>query len=70
MAMNVAQLRGFLATMPDDTLIVLSGDGFGNDFSPLDEATVDQYVAENTWSGELTDDKDDGVPAIVLWPVN
>lgn len=34
-ALTVKELRKILADIPDDTLVVLSGDSEGNEFSPL-----------------------------------
>lgn len=67
-------------------IVILQKDGEGNGFSPLrdidDNAT---YAADNTWSGDvgvqtLTDDlrrrgfteedQNDGVPCLVLYPIN
>lgn len=53
--MTVGELIAALQDVPPDTLIVMSEDGEGNGFSPLD--TVDTgssaYTAESTWSGEV-----------------
>ncbi len=67
-------------------LVVLAKDSEGNGFSPLADHWACAYRASTTWYGDagfetLTkkdrdqgyDDDDlitDGVPALVLWPVN
>lgn len=86
--MTLAELRAALDALdlPDDTIVVLSKDGEGNRFSPLDEAEHAMYAAETTWSGDryLTEEErqaqddpdeyseapDDAVHALFLWPVN
>ena len=73
---TAGQLRVWLTDIPDDTPIVMSKDGEGNDFSPLAEAEPNRaYRAESTWSGYLADDEDDPEPegaerVVVLWPTN
>lgn len=52
MPLTVATLRAFLATQPDDRLVVLAKDGEGNGYSPLAEAEEAMYLADSTWSGE------------------
>jgi hypothetical protein len=81
--MNVRELREVLVGLDDDTLVVMSKDGEGNRYSPLDGYTPGElYRAESTYSGELVnnegtavddedwDDGSDAVPCVVLWPVN
>ena len=69
-----------------DRLVILSKDAEGNGYSPLAGCEVGAYAAETTWSGQagleaLTDasraqgyrDHDvvtDGVPALILCPIN
>ena len=80
---TVKGLIKLLAGHDQDRIVVLSGDGEGNDFSPLDEAAPAAYRAESSCRGEIGlerltpeledqgyDDEDviDGVPALVLWP--
>lgn len=71
--MNVGQLKGSLAGIPDDTLVVLSRDSEGNRFSPLAEDSWDLYVAESAWSGDVVHPDDaaeypEAVNVVVLWP--
>jgi hypothetical protein len=68
--MTVAELIAKLSALPEDSLVVMSEDSEGNGFSPLAELGADNYAADTSSSGELTDDEDEGVvPAVVLWPV-
>lgn len=77
MTINVGKLKEILAQLNDDDLVVLAKDGEGNGFSPLNDYSVDIYIATSTWSGErhprtartriFTDKKQD---CITLWPVN
>lgn len=70
-SMTVGQLCEALSGMDSDTLVVLSKDGEGNEFSPLSEVGKGRYRADTTWSGELIEGEDDGaVKAVVLWPTN
>jgi hypothetical protein len=75
-ALTVAQLIEKLSELPQDRIVVQSKDAEGNGFSPFSEATLEDYVAESTWAGELIaadedpEDYDDVSPAVVLWPVN
>lgn len=84
--MTVADLIKALASEDPARLVVMAKDGEGNDYSPLSGTSRKSYRADTTWSGEtgleeLTtedirqgyDEEDvisDGVPALVLWPVN
>jgi hypothetical protein len=74
-------VREAFKDVADDTIVIMSKDGEGNSFSPLDTIEHEGWVyqADNTWSGEVIDtnsddyDEDDlegTVPAVVLWPVN
>lgn len=54
MAMTVGELIEALQDVPPETLVVMSKDGEGNEFSPLAEiGTESTYEATSTWSGEL-----------------
>ena len=75
--LRVGDLRRHLEGLSDDVLVVMSKDAEGNNYSPLAEAEAEwTYFPDTTWSGEIheihKDDIrfDDGVPCIVLWPVN
>lgn len=80
--MTVTELIALLQSCPQDSVVICQADGEGNGYSPL--AGIDSdctYHAESTWSGEVhgTEDEDpedayedqpDGVPCVVLFPVN
>lgn len=75
--MKVADLKILLARYPDDFEVILSADGEGNNFSPLDEVVGGMYESANTYSGEfyhenVVEDMDPPYAnnAICLWPVN
>jgi hypothetical protein len=78
--MTVGELRAQLASLPEDMQVVLSKDGEGNGYSPLDQATTGLYEPETTWSGEFREEhikgnhapgEDQSYPqALCLWPVN
>ena len=84
--MTVEELIEHLEKQDPGRIVVMSKDGEGNGFSPLDRFSTHAYEAETTWSGEiglerLTDDLksagyeeedvlENGEPALVLWPVN
>ena len=75
--MTVKQLIEILNTFPQDSLVVMSGDGEGNNFSPLEDIAKYRYVAKTTWRGDIYDttcvdgtNEEKGVPAIVFWPTN
>jgi hypothetical protein len=75
MAMTVGQLKAALTHYSDDTLVVMSKDGEGNEYSPLSEDSEGRYRAENTYSGEMVHPDDyeesDDLPLVCcLWPVN
>jgi hypothetical protein len=77
--MNVGDLRKLLADHPDDTLVVLSKDAEGNNFSPLrrlDDPDEHRYFPSTKYSGDImrTDMAerrgDPGEMVVVLWPTN
>jgi len=86
--MKVKDLKELLTNVPDDTLVVLSRDSEGNNYSPLDDFSHQTYVPDSEWSGEIylqelteefkdigyTDEDmyhgNNGVKAIVMWPIN
>jgi hypothetical protein len=72
--MTVGELKKLLQNVPDERMVILSGDSEGNKFSPLYEVSAEddlRYAADNSWSGELIgEDEGEGTPAIALWPTN
>lgn len=84
--MTVAGLIELLKTQDPNRLVILSSDGDGNSYSPLDGCSTVAYRADTTWSGEtgletLTKEDiargfteedliEDGVPALILHPIN
>ncbi len=77
--MKVKELIALLSELNPKLEVVLSKDGEGNGFSPLDGHDFGRYVPESTWSGEFKSSQhsvEDGgctakqVNAICLWPVN
>lgn len=84
--MKVRKLIELLQTQDPDREVILSKDGEGNSYSPACDFSTGAYAAETTWCGsygleELTEelekqgylDEDvieDGVPCLVLWPIN
>lgn len=82
---TVKEFIEILQQQDQNRVVVMSKDGEGNNFSPFAEIGRSAYKPDSTWSGEvglekLTDelkaegygeeDVVDGVPALVLWPVN
>lgn len=67
-------------------IVIMSKDAEGNNFSPFAHMSAQAYRSDSTWSGEIGleeltpeleehgysegDVMEDGMPAIVLWPVN
>lgn len=70
--MTVSELIAELSKLPGDSLVVMSKDAEGNNYSPFDEVNECHYEAESTWSGECWREDDDEGPfgAVCLWPVN
>jgi len=84
--MTVKELIEQLEKEDPTRLVVMSKDSEGNGFSPGYAVEACSYVADSTWSGEIgleeltdklreagyseEDVKEDGVPALCLWPVN
>lgn len=76
----IEQLHELQGEGHGDSIIVLSKDGEGNDFSPFAELGNYFYKANSTWSGEIcNEDEKEAHPgdfedynqkAIVLWPTN
>ena len=51
--MKISELRTLLQEEDGETLVVLSRDSEGNDFSPLAEVELVIYLATTPWSGEI-----------------
>lgn len=72
--MKVWELKKVLDTISQEAEVVLSCDAEGNHISPLVEVDECYYLAENKWDGSILykeeNDSKEGVPAVVLWPVN
>lgn len=84
--MTVKELIEKLQTEDPDRLVICQKDPEGNGFSPLEDWWTGAYRADTTWSGDagsevLTDELleqgyteediiTDGVPALMLVPVN
>lgn len=73
--MTVNELIKALGKLPPDAMVVMSRDAEGNGFSPLYEAAMGTYLAENEWSGDLihpddAGDYDDLETVVCLWPTN
>ena len=51
--MKVKELKEMLVGMDDDRVVVISSDGEGNSYSPLDGLDDScNYIPDSTWSGE------------------
>lgn len=75
--MTVKELIEKLGELPQDSLVVMSGDGEGTKHSPLSDLSESLYIAQNTWSGDLYDpedldpeDREGSESVICLWPAN
>lgn len=82
--MKIKELIEVLSGLDPETMVVLSSDSEGNQFSPLsDHSPHSQYFTEGSFSGEVYDEQEladwdeseedmdkptGGVPCIVLWP--
>lgn len=79
-AITIKALQALLATLPQETIVVLAKDSEGNDFSPMQAEgghSIGCYVAHRPWHGEFYDETSEdggapegGVPALCLWPTN
>jgi hypothetical protein len=82
---TLGELKQKWADLPDDLVVVQSSDGEGNGMSPFADFSVVRYRPESTWSGEIMDPEstdvdgspyysaetlNEGIPCLVLWPVN
>lgn len=73
--MTIGELIEALSTLPRELPVIIAKDAEGNAHSPLADAVEGFYLADSTYSGEVTygdedEDEPDGVHAIVLRPVN
>ena len=75
--MTVKELIETLKDLPQDLQVVMSKDGEGNNYSPLDSHSVGRYMPDSTWSGDYLsiEDAEEGgfdnaEPVVCLWPVN
>jgi hypothetical protein len=69
--MTVKELKKLLENIHDETIVVMSKDSEGNDYSPLAIVEILYYRGETSWYGEIFETKEEGtVPALVLWPTN
>ena len=77
--MNVKELKALLRNLDDDTLVVLSSDAEGNQYSKLVQVDLMQYDGESVGLNELTpeakaqgyteeDVMENGTHAVVLYP--
>ena len=52
--MTVSELIKKLSGLDPDSIVIMSSDGEGNNYSPLcDSFGYSRYKADTTWSGEL-----------------
>lgn len=83
--MTVKELIELLKLEDPNRLVVMAKDSEGNNFSPMSDMSTYAYDSYNNWSGDiglekLTDelknqgyteeDVVDGIPSLVLWPLN
>lgn len=67
--MNVGDLIDILENYSRETLVIISKDREGNDYSPLDAVDEANYEPDNSWSGTCAFSSPEP-NALVLWPVN
>jgi len=72
--MQVKDLIEKLSLVNPNTIIVMSSDSEGNNYSPLSDLFLGKYEPETAWSGHVYDSREDDVSdledAIVLEPMN
>ncbi len=76
--LTVKDLKAILADIPDDTLVVLSSDSEGNDFSPLCAYSNGTYLfGRKSWqrghffdAGETPPDSRKVREVVALWPLH
>ena len=68
---TVQELIKKLEKLPLQSIVVMSKDSEGNEFSPLVQIEDLYYIPENDWSGEIDyKPSDKSQKCIVLWPTN
>ena len=51
--MKVKELKDLLSSVDENRVVVMSSDGEGNSYSPLEGYTDEMsYIPDSTWSGE------------------
>jgi len=83
--LTVESLIDILRQFNPERVVIIAKDPEGNEYSPLSEVTTAAYVPETSWYGvigleELTEDFEglgytvedvvDGIPCIILDPIN
>lgn len=71
--MTIEQLIKELSKLDGKLQVIQAKDAEGNSFSPLSCISLEEYIPENSWSGELVCDDDVSKVkpnAVVLWPIN
>ena len=69
--MLVKQLKEKLANVKDDCEVILSSDSEGNSYSPLSSIYKAFYEPDNSFSGEITDEKSNtSKNCLVLYPIH
>lgn len=56
MTLTIGDLKELIKDLPDTMQVIMSSDGEGNSFSPLDSHAVGKYTPESTWQGEWWQD--------------
>lgn len=80
---TVKELKEIINDLSDETPIVMSSDGEGNNYSPLAGYCTGVYVPESTWAGQFYDsaefeseckegycDAGSAITALCIWPTN
>lgn len=68
---TVAELIEELQRLDPTMIAIVQKDGEGNAYSPLAGVDVGFYTAQNTWSGDVSEDEvPDSTSCIILFPVN
>lgn len=71
--MIVSDFIDVLKKMPQDSIIIMSKDAEGDNYSPLYDIEQGSYLKENSWSGEVFFSKEkpkNTESCVVLWPTN
>lgn len=56
--MNVRELKDIIEHLPDGLEVILARDAEGNSFSPLCDASIQRYMENTEWSGDLVMSED------------